>query len=764
MDGSRWDCLLGAPPGPELGELLDDVTALAAGAGVPPLAEGQALSGALEDALRLHGSAAPVDARTAERLTASLGDLIRTGRLMGVPVDRKRFQSLKARLSVPLSHVSVLEKCRSLLPRFVMVGPGTRLSPHVRLDLGREAERRPGVTPSFMDRCLLRYVGIAPDGTVEGSVGGPEGAAAVGPEDGTEGTGPSSFGPAAGAGELAPNRRRLAPGELRVFLNHAGVRLTRVMAGCLCQDKELFGACRLAVVADGPFLKVLAADSDGVEIELAQCPEGFQDMVSLFVAGLAEAGRGGAVLLLDDPGNRIGKLRSQGMWDGIGALGRRCLTVATTQPFFNIKMPGGQNSLRYVTRVLATKVTVVSKSAVSADPGGARSLQSSSGPDPPGNAGTPGATGGTGSHGAVPDAGSHGPEREPQVTEPAPGAAGPARSSGDGCDSGGATGRADVHETARITGEPVPEGICGGCPAGADLREPSGFDGMESASDAGDPVPACVSGGGPAGADVREPSGSNGRDPTPDTWDPVPAGVNGGGPAGDVREPSGDDGREPALDSGDPIPACAGIGSAGDNYSGPFIVQPGKTKCLVVEGYTDCLYLNAISKLVATAGKRGLGEDILLFPAHSVGKIGGCVKVSLAKGLRTAALFDSDEAGELASSQDELVRLLDGTRILRMRDFYSWAVKDVEMEDLLRVTLVVVAKEEFGMDFRSESIKHNQVPISDVFCRIGKSQFRKTKLAAAFAKWAQRRSLSSLTKRERTSCVSLTEAINRALK
>jgi hypothetical protein len=174
--------------------------------------------------------------------------------------------------------------------------------------------------------------------------------------------------------------------------------------------------------------------------------------------------------------------------------------------------------------------------------------------------------------------------------------------------------------------------------------------------------------------------------------------------------------------------------------------------------------LNAISKLVATAGKRGLGEDILLFPAHSVGKIGGCVKVSLAKGLRTAALFDSDEAGELASSQDELVRLLDGTRILRMRDFYSWAVKDVEMEDLLRVTLVVVAKEEFGMDFRSESIKHNQVPISDVFCRIGKSQFRKTKLAAAFAKWAQRRSLSSLTKRERTSCVSLTEAINRALK
>lgn len=67
-----------------------------------------------------------------------------------------------------------------------------------------------------------------------------------------------------------------------------------------------------------------------------------------------------------------------------------------------------------------------------------------------------------------------------------------------------------------------------------------------------------------------------------------------------------------------------------------------------------------------------------------------------AQNLKVAALLDSDAEGDLAAKQDTLVNALGNKRILRTKDVYQGEVAKVEIEDILRETLLVIAKEQLG--------------------------------------------------------------------
>ena len=73
------------------------------------------------------------------------------------------------------------------------------------------------------------------------------------------------------------------------------------------------------------------------------------------------------------------------------------------------------------------------------------------------------------------------------------------------------------------------------------------------------------------------------------------------------------------------------------------------------------------------------------------------------RGLKVAALLDSDNAGDQAAKQDILVHILGNKRILRTNDFMKTPIKGAEIEDLLRETLVSVAKNDLDWDISDKA-------------------------------------------------------------
>src|SRR5207245_1696288 len=93
-----------------------------------------------------------------------------------------------------------------------------------------------------------------------------------------------------------------------------------------------------------------------------------------------------------------------------------------------------------------------------------------------------------------------------------------------------------------------------------------------------------------------------------------------------------------------------------------------------------------------------------------------------------------DSAGERAASQDELVRLLRSKDILRTKDHYTGSVTGPEIEDLLRESLVQVAKEELGWDVSAEASAQPTRRIADIF-ESSVPDFSKYRLVRAFVRW-----------------------------
>ena len=189
----------------------------------------------------------------------------------------------------------------------------------------------------------------------------------------------------------------------------------------------------------------------------------------------------------------------------------------------------------------------------------------------------------------------------------------------------------------------------------------------------------------------------------------------------------------------------------------------GQKRNLVLEGLTDYWYLDSLSELFNNDSDTGVKSNIALVPANSASKVVYFATILHAQNLKVAALLDSDSAGEQAASQDTLVNSLGNKAILRTKDVYDGSVKKPEIEDLLRDTLVEIARNELSWDITAQAAAQTSRPIIDIFQQeIG--NFSKYKLAKTFMKWCQSNDSSSLSTQEIQAFQALFDKINKALK
>ena len=187
---------------------------------------------------------------------------------------------------------------------------------------------------------------------------------------------------------------------------------------------------------------------------------------------------------------------------------------------------------------------------------------------------------------------------------------------------------------------------------------------------------------------------------------------------------------------------------------------------LILEGLTDYWYLEATSQLLRDAGLADLNDKIALVFSNTAGKVVYFATILHAHHLKVAALLDSDAAGHEAAKQDTLVHALGNKAILRTKDAYVGPASKPEIEDLLRDTLVDIAKNDAHLKWDVEAIARKQPsrPITDIFeSSVGKD-FSKYRLAKAYLRWVRAHSASDLTQDERDQWTKLIGLVNNALK
>ncbi|WP_212847183.1 ATP-dependent nuclease [Actinoplanes ianthinogenes] len=187
----------------------------------------------------------------------------------------------------------------------------------------------------------------------------------------------------------------------------------------------------------------------------------------------------------------------------------------------------------------------------------------------------------------------------------------------------------------------------------------------------------------------------------------------------------------------------------------------GQSRNLVCEGLTDMMYVEALNTAFTDVGK-GLKASISLVPASSASKVIYYVTLLTSQNLKVAALLDSDQAGDNAAKQDELVQLLGSRKILRTKDYCDPGASRPEIEDLLRETLVHVAKDDLGWDVTATAAAQPARPIIEIFKK-EISGFSKYKLVRAFIRWLAANEISDLSGAEQAGVTKLLADINKAL-
>ncbi len=186
-------------------------------------------------------------------------------------------------------------------------------------------------------------------------------------------------------------------------------------------------------------------------------------------------------------------------------------------------------------------------------------------------------------------------------------------------------------------------------------------------------------------------------------------------------------------------------------------------KNLVLEGLTDMWYLESLSDLLKADGKTGINDQIALIPANSASKIVYFATILHAQNLKLAALLDSDAEGDTAAKQDTLVSAVGAKRILRTKDAYSGQVPNPEIEDILRDTLLDIARNECGWDAIAFAQTQPKRPVIDVIKSVAKNDFSKYKLAKAFIRWSRDHSMADLQETEIAQAEKLIDKVNKAL-
>lgn len=184
---------------------------------------------------------------------------------------------------------------------------------------------------------------------------------------------------------------------------------------------------------------------------------------------------------------------------------------------------------------------------------------------------------------------------------------------------------------------------------------------------------------------------------------------------------------------------------------------------LLLEGLTDLWYVEATADLLRAGGVVSLNEQIALVPSNKASKVVYFATILHAHHLKVAALLDSDTAGDQAARQEILVHTLGNKNILRTLDAYVGPVKQPEIEELLRNTLVKIAKDALGWDVTKVSAAQPDRPVVDIFAA-EVAGFSKYNLAKAYVRWTRDHAASDLTEAELAQWTTLISKINSALK
>jgi hypothetical protein len=182
---------------------------------------------------------------------------------------------------------------------------------------------------------------------------------------------------------------------------------------------------------------------------------------------------------------------------------------------------------------------------------------------------------------------------------------------------------------------------------------------------------------------------------------------------------------------------------------------------LLLKGLVELWYLQATSELLKAAGLAYLDERIELTPCDSARKLVYYATMLHAHALKVAALLDS--ASEEAVKQEVLAQKLGHRGLIRIRDGYAGKVRAPQIEDLLRATLIRVAKEQLSWDVSAEAAAKPEQAITDVFASHAPG-FSRYKLARAYLKWSGEHEANELEADERTQWFNLFGKINSALR
>ena len=184
---------------------------------------------------------------------------------------------------------------------------------------------------------------------------------------------------------------------------------------------------------------------------------------------------------------------------------------------------------------------------------------------------------------------------------------------------------------------------------------------------------------------------------------------------------------------------------------------------LVLESLTDYWYLDAVAQLLRDAGIVDLSDKISMLPASGAGKVVYYATILHAHKLKVAALLDSEMAPDHAAHQEQLIHALGNKSILRTKDVYPGPLERPAVEDLLRDTLIHVARTELGWDVAATADAQPERSVVDVF-KEQITDFTKYRLAKAFVHWTRDHKAENLSDDERNRWKKLITSINGALR
>jgi predicted ATPase/energy-coupling factor transporter ATP-binding protein EcfA2 len=184
---------------------------------------------------------------------------------------------------------------------------------------------------------------------------------------------------------------------------------------------------------------------------------------------------------------------------------------------------------------------------------------------------------------------------------------------------------------------------------------------------------------------------------------------------------------------------------------------------LVLESLTDYWYVDAMAQLLRDAHIVDLNDKISLLPASGAGKVVYYATIMHANKLKVAALFDSETAADQTAHQEQLAHTVGNKAVLRTKDVYAGPLARPAVEDLLRETLVNIARNDLGWDIGGTASEHPERSVTEIFANtIG--DFSKFKLAKAFLNWTRNHKADDLSEQERDQWKKLITSINTALR